>query len=105
MPISQFKKNVLVEEVLIQAALAMEHFDAAETRLADEEFRQSRLVWAHIQGFLAHAAMISKMLASRESPLQPRAVHRNCAPHFKSTLNPPFSIAMPATTSSIWMSG
>ncbi len=64
MPIDAAKKNILVEEVLIQCALALSHFEQAVSLLIDIQTRQSRFVWAHLHAFLAHAAMVSKMLAS-----------------------------------------
>lgn len=62
--ITPFKRYVLVEEVLVQCILAIENFAAASSLLEDPKSRQTRFVWAHIHSFLAHTAMVSKMVAS-----------------------------------------
>jgi len=54
---------VLIEEVLIQAALALEAHDKFKRGVANCEARQSHKNWMHMQSTLTHTAMISKMLS------------------------------------------
>ena len=54
------QKNLLVEEVFIQASLAISASTEIERLVANFETRNNRELWLHIQSFLNHAAMISK---------------------------------------------
>lgn len=49
---------------------ASRDFEALQAALADQDIRQTRIVWFHLTSFLSHAAMISKYL----SPINPRGV-------------------------------
>ncbi|WP_156383956.1 hypothetical protein [Methylobacterium sp. Leaf456] len=71
--LNPFKRNVLVEEILIQCALAEQHYGAVSALLADFDTRQSRYVWAHIHAFLTHMAMVSKMVSSPNAHRSPTA--------------------------------
>jgi hypothetical protein len=82
--IDSYKINILVEEVLIQCFLAMEHFAAATALLADPGSRQSRFVWAHVHAFLAQTAMVSKMVTA---PHDASAIRKARCQVLKSTLN------------------
>ena len=64
MTIHPVKINVLVEEIFVQGVFAKTSFESMNAILADDNKRQSRFVWVHLQGFLNHSAMISKMLDS-----------------------------------------
>lgn len=55
-------QHVLVEEVYLQAIAGMNALDTADRWLRDEQERQNRFVWVHVQAFLTLAAMASKML-------------------------------------------
>jgi hypothetical protein len=76
------KKNVLIEEVLIQCVLALNHFNEARHLLADPNARQSRFVWAHLHAFLAQAALVSKMIA----PLSKRSASKARSSELRLTL-------------------
>lgn len=58
---NEMAKRVLVEEVSYQASMALPHYELAESYLNNFETRQNRAVWAHIQAFLMHAGVISKL--------------------------------------------
>lgn len=63
MPIedNEMMRMVLVEEVTIHAEMALFHYEYLEAYLADVEQRQRREVWAHLQAFLMHTGLISKL--------------------------------------------
>lgn len=56
------QKHVLVEEVAIQANLALGAYHALRMLAEDHETRKRRALWAHVQSLLAHTAMISKFM-------------------------------------------
>ena len=60
--ISPAHRNLLVEEVLVQAHLAIEAYIRLRITVANAETRQRREVWAFIQSALSHTAMISKYM-------------------------------------------
>jgi hypothetical protein len=70
MIIDQAKKNILIEEVLIQCVLALNHYAEATALLDHADSRQSRFVWAHLHAFLVQAGMVSKMfLPPQKTPI------------------------------------
>ena len=60
--ISPAHRNLLVEEVLVQAHLAIEAYIRLRKTVANAETRQRREVWAFIQSALSHTAMMSKYM-------------------------------------------
>lgn len=73
--ISSTHKNLLVEEVLVQANLAITAHNRLRQTVATLETRQRREVWTFIQSTLSHAAMISKFMkpSSRSTVSEARA--------------------------------
>ncbi len=59
-----------MHELLMHGWGASRDFEALQAALADQEIRQTRIVWFHLTSFLSHAAMISKYLC----PINPRGV-------------------------------
>jgi hypothetical protein len=59
---SRLRWAILLDEVFVQCALALEHTSALGRLLTNPETRQTRMVWAHVQGFLVHAALVSKLV-------------------------------------------
>jgi hypothetical protein len=60
--ISAVHRNILVEEVLVQANLALGAYGELRRLVTNPETRQRRDCWAHMQSLLAHTAMISKFM-------------------------------------------
>ena len=60
--ISSVARNILVEEILIQADLTLAAHARVRKLTLDLETKDNRLVWGGIQSLLNHAAMISKIL-------------------------------------------
>jgi hypothetical protein len=55
---------ILIEEVCVQANLAILAHDRLLEFISDKSNHQRREVWGHIQSFLSHAAMISKYVGT-----------------------------------------
>ena len=60
--INPLKIYVLVEEVAIQANLALMAYQELRRLAENPETRQRRELWAYVQSLLAHTAMISKFM-------------------------------------------
>ena len=60
--ISSVARNMLVEEIFVQADLTLAAHARVRELTLDLENKDNRLVWGGIQSLLSHAAMISKIL-------------------------------------------
>lgn len=81
--ISPVQRNILIEEVLVQANLALEAYSRLRGLVANLETRQRRECWAHVHSLLAHTAMISKFM----KPVSNSEVSQARAKTLKNTLN------------------
>lgn len=74
-PLDDGRRAILIEEVLLHAIAAIAAFDRMRELVNNKTTRQLRTVWVELQGFLTHAAMVSKFLhpPSRDAVPQWRA--------------------------------
>src|ERR687883_503423 len=61
------------EEVWLQATIALYEYDGMLSLLKHPQERQNRFVWVHLQAFLAHAGMGSKLFW----PIRKTSLHQD----------------------------